>query len=75
MEDALELNKKPAAALSHSKQSLERAMFPNMDGILQQEVEDATYCMGLPMAQSIFKTFKAEPSSDEAEVIRDLTLP
>jgi acyl-CoA synthetase (AMP-forming)/AMP-acid ligase II/enoyl-CoA hydratase/carnithine racemase len=72
LELALELNKKPAAALSYSKQSLERAMFPNMDGILQQEVEDATYCMGLPMAQSIFKAFKAEPSSDGVEVIRDL---
>lgn len=69
LEFALELKKKPAVALSHSKQRLERAMFSNMDGVPQQEVDDATYCMGLPTARNIFKTFQAETRSDGLKML------
>jgi len=57
VELAKELTSFPAVSMSNSKTSLERAVFPNMESTLQDEVNVASYCFAQQDATSAFSNF------------------
>ncbi|KIV94919.1 hypothetical protein PV10_02639 [Exophiala mesophila] len=59
LELAYELAGLPAVSLSSSKTSLERAVFPNMEGSMQDEVNVASYCFAQADAEKAFTDFAA----------------
>ncbi|KAF7592959.1 hypothetical protein BBP40_012195 [Aspergillus hancockii] len=67
---ALELASLPRAASSSLKMSLERAVFPNMEVALHEEVNAASYCFAQADAVNAFKKF-ADRKKDRHGV-RDL---
>ncbi|KAE8371729.1 hypothetical protein BDV26DRAFT_298538 [Aspergillus bertholletiae] len=54
---ALELTTLPRASASSLKVSLERAVFPNMDVVLHEEVNAASYCFAQTDAADAFRDF------------------
>ncbi|KAH8675353.1 putative coenzyme A synthetase [Xylariales sp. PMI_506] len=60
---ALELAGLPAVALAESKSSIERAVFPNMDISMADEVNVASYCFAQSDADKAFSNFAARKSS------------
>ncbi|KIW99051.1 uncharacterized protein Z519_00714 [Cladophialophora bantiana CBS 173.52] len=69
---ALELEKLPAKASSCSKTGLEKAVFPNMEEVLRDEVQAANFCFAQPDAQQAFRNFRERRLSDPEEMaLRD----
>ncbi|PGH12165.1 hypothetical protein AJ79_04459 [Helicocarpus griseus UAMH5409] len=54
---AVELARLPKAALSSLKTSLERGVFPNMESVLHEEVNAASYCFARTEAANAFRDF------------------
>ncbi|KAJ9645654.1 hypothetical protein H2204_001235 [Knufia peltigerae] len=59
LELARELAKMPTVSLAASKTSLERSVFPHMEGSLQDEVNVASYCFAQSDAAKAFTDFAA----------------
>ena len=57
LELALELAKLPKISASTSKSSLERAVFPNLEAVLADEVNVANYCFAQSDADKAFTDF------------------
>lgn len=57
LELAMELAARPGIAAMNSKTSLERAVFPNMETVLQDEVNVASYCFAQSAAADAFSNF------------------
>ncbi|EED20973.1 coenzyme A synthetase, putative [Talaromyces stipitatus ATCC 10500] len=57
LELALELATRPGIAATNSKTSLERAVFPNMENVLHDEVNVASYCFAQSAAADAFSNF------------------
>ncbi|GAM40972.1 coenzyme A synthetase [Talaromyces pinophilus] len=73
LELALELATRPGIAAMNSKTSLERAVFPNMETVLQDEVNVASYCFAQSAAADAFSNFasrKAPLSKTTHEAIK-----
>lgn len=66
LELAYELAGLPAVSLSSSKTSLERAVFGNMEGNLQDEVNVASYCFAQGDAEKAFSDFAVRKSAANA---------
>lgn len=62
LELALELAQLPGTSLASSKASLERALFPNMEGCLQDEVNVASHCFAQSDASKGYSDFAARKS-------------
>ena len=71
LELAFVLAKMPAAAVSASKTSLERAVFPNLEAVLADEVNVASYCFSLGDAENAFSAF-AKRKESSGQVAEDL---
>ncbi|MCJ1388134.1 hypothetical protein MMC18_000979 [Xylographa bjoerkii] len=73
---ARELEGKPRAALRAAKVGLERAMFPDAERVLGEEVLAAGECMGMAEAGRVFEEFRGREKSkgkrEEEEEVRDL---
>lgn len=67
---AVELSRLPRAAAASLKTSLERSVFPNMETVLHEEVNAASFCFAQTEAANAFKNF-ATRKNGEAPV-RDL---
>ncbi|MCJ1402003.1 hypothetical protein MMC11_005222 [Xylographa trunciseda] len=63
VELARELERKPRAALRASKVGLERALFPDAERVLSEEVEGARECMGMETAGRVFEEFRRRKKS------------
>ncbi|KAF7545211.1 hypothetical protein G7Z17_g9354 [Cylindrodendrum hubeiense] len=59
LELAVQIAKLPAISLASSKSSLERALFPNLEACLQDEVNVASYCFAQSDAAKAFTDFAA----------------
>jgi enoyl-CoA hydratase/carnithine racemase len=62
LELAKELAKLPRISASTSKSSLERAVFPNLEAVLADEVNVANYCFAQSDADKAFSDFAARKS-------------
>lgn len=72
LELATELATRPAIAVTNSKTSLERAVFPNMEIVLQDEVNVASYCFAQSAAEDAFSNFagrKAQANKATPEAV------
>lgn len=80
LELALELAKRPGIAVTNSKTSVERAVFANMENVLHDEVNVASYCFAQSDAADAFSNFasrkttstKSEPKKNS---IRSIGFP
>ena len=68
LELAMELAARPGIAVINSKTSLERAVFPNMENVLHDEVNVASYCFAQSAAADAFSNFASRkaPSTKTA---------
>lgn len=62
LEVAMELINSPAISMASSKLSLERAVFPNMEAVLHDEVNVANYCFAQQEAADTFANFASRKS-------------
>ncbi|KAH7156574.1 putative coenzyme A synthetase [Dactylonectria macrodidyma] len=64
LELAIQLAGLPAVSLASSKSSLERALFPNMEACLKDEVNVASYCFAQSDASKAFTDFAARKTRE-----------
>lgn len=65
LELAHEIAKHPSVSLAASKASLERSVFPHMEGSLQDEVNVASYCFAQSDAAKAFSDFAVRKGANE----------
>jgi crotonobetaine/carnitine-CoA ligase len=71
LELAFELAKLPTVSASTSKTSVERAAFPNMEAVLADEINVASYCFSMADANKAFSDF-AKRKASSSPVVEDL---
>ena len=68
LELAFELAKLPRVSASSSKTSLERAVFPNLESVLADEINVASYCFSLGDSEKAFSDFAKRKAATQPMV-------